>query len=246
MYEKHFGLRHRPYRPTPDIDSYYPATTHENALTQLLQAVSDNEGLMLLMGDAGTGKTLVGHRLLERLDESAATALITNGRVGDAVGLLQAVLYEYALPFAGRSPQEMRLALTDHLLQSYAAGKRNVLVLDEAQHLGPDVLEELRLLGNLEAGDGKAVQFVLVAHEGIWQSLNQPELSAVRQRLAVPARLQPLDIHESADYLVHHLRAVGGRPEAVFTDEALALLAKGAQGIPRLLNQAGHQALILA
>jgi type II secretory pathway predicted ATPase ExeA len=246
MYEAHFGLRRRPFRPTPDCECYYPATTHERALAQLVQAVTDDEGIALLTGNPGSGKTVLCHRLLECLGEETTTAFLTNSHVASRAGLLQALLYDLSLPYEGRGEQEMRLALTDYLLQNYATGRRAVLVIDEAQHLSPDLLEELRLLGNLEAGHGKAVQLVLVAQPWFVESLQQPELASFSQRLVVRSRLEALDVQEAADYLVHHLRTAGGRPEEIITDEALAILARGTHGVPRLLNQAAHQALAIA
>ena len=121
-----------------------------------------------------------------------------------------------------------------------------MLVVDEAQHLTADLLEELRLLGNLEAKNGRALQVVLVALPGFLDILDQPETTGFRQRLAVRLALEPLDRHECTDYLAQHIRAAGGRSQKIFTDEALEILAAGARGIPRLLNQAGHQAMLLA
>ncbi len=246
MTESHFGLRQRPFRPTPDSDAYYPATTHERALARLTQGIAADDGLLLLTGEPGLGKTLLCHRLLERLGEQTVSAFLTNTHIDDRAGLLQAILHEWSLPFAGRGPQEMRLALTDFLLENYQAGRRALLVVDEAHHLPGDLLEALRLLGNLEGSHGRAIQVLLVAQPAILATLQRPELTAARQRLSVRACLQPLDVHEGADYLVHHLRAAGGRPDHILTDEALEILARGSGGIPRLLNQAAQQALQLA
>jgi type II secretory pathway predicted ATPase ExeA len=246
MYETHFGLQQRPFRPTPDTAYYYPATGHERALAQLVQALTDDEGLALLTGEPGTGKTLLCHCLLERLGSAITSAFLTNSHLHNLAGLLQAILFDLSLPYEGRSEQEMRLALTDFLLKNYGAGQRTVLVLDEAQHLTTEILEELRLLGNLEGPQGKALQIVLVAQPSITELLARSELAAFSQRLAVRTRVEPLDLHEAADYLVHHLRVAGGRPEEIVTDEALEILARETRGIPRLLNRAAHQALTLA
>jgi hypothetical protein len=156
------------------------------------------------------------------------------------------MLYDLSLPYEGRSEQELRLALTDYLLSNCAAGRRTVLLIDEAQHLSVDLLEELRLFGNLEARSSKAIQVILVALPCLAQTLGLPELVALQQRLAVRVRLEALGVHEAADYLVHQLRSAGGRPEKIISDEALGLLARATKGIPRLLNQAAHQALSLA
>jgi type II secretory pathway predicted ATPase ExeA len=245
MYETHFGLRRRPFRPLPDRDSYYPATTHEHALHHLLQSIQADEGHMLLIGVPGTGKTLLAHCLLERLDPQTTCAFLTNSHLADRASLLQAILYELSLPHQALAEQPMRLALTDFLLDNFKAGKRGLLIVDEAHHLGPDLLEELRLLGNLESGQGKALQVILIAQPVIQHSLSQPELTALRQRIAVKTTLEPLGADEAADYLMHQLRSAGGRPEAIMTDEAMAILVKGSRGIPRVLNQAALQAMLL-
>jgi type II secretory pathway predicted ATPase ExeA len=246
MYQSHFGLRQRPFRSTPDTACYYPATGHERALAQVLEAVADDEGLVLLTGAPGTGKTLLGHCLVERLGPEVTTAFLTNSHFRDRTGLLQALLYDLSLPYEGRGEQELRLALTDYLLKNCQAGKRLVLLLDEAQHLSPDLLEELRLVGNLEARHSKAFQVVLLSQPCLEVLLRLPELASFNQRLAVRARLEPLGVQEAADYLVHQLRTAGGRPEDIFSDEALEVLARGTNGVPRLLNQTAHQALTLA
>jgi general secretion pathway protein A len=246
MYNSHFGLRQRPFPATPDPARYYPATSHERALARLLHGLADGEGLLVLTGPPGSGKTLLCHCLLERLGSEVATAFLTNSHVTDRAGLFQAILYDLSLSYEGRSEQEMRLILTDHLLKSFAAGKRTVLLIDEAQHLTVDLLEELRLLGNLEARTGKAVQVVLVGQPSLLETLRAPELTGLRQRLAVRAELQPLALQEAADYLLHHVRVAGGKPERVFADEALEIIAQQGKGVPRLLNQAAHQALLLA
>src|SRR5262245_47798791 len=220
MYEGHFGFGHRPFRPTPDSECYYPATSQERALDRLQRGLADDEPLLVLTGEPGTGKTLLCHCLLERLGESVTTAFLTNGHVAGRSGLLQAILFDLSQPYEGRGEQELRLALTDFLLKNFAAGKRAVFVIDEAQHLPPEALEELRLLANLESRRGKAVQVVLAGHSSLLETLRRPELASLAQRAAVRVRLDALPLEEAADYLLHQLRGAGARPEAVFTDEA--------------------------
>jgi type II secretory pathway predicted ATPase ExeA len=246
MYETHFGLRQRPFRPTPDSSCYYPATGHERVLQRLLRALADGEGLVLLTGAPGLGKTLLCHCLLERLGSDVTSAFLTHGRFGSRAGLLQALLYDLSQPHEGRNEQEARLALTDYLLKSFTAGKKVALVIDEAHHLGGDLLEELRLLGNLEARQGKAVQLVLAAQPTLLTTIARPDLACLSQRLAVRAAVEPMNVQESADYLLHQVRVAGGRPEEVIGQESLELLAQGTHGVPRLLNQAAHEALTLA
>jgi type II secretory pathway predicted ATPase ExeA len=245
MNQTRFGLSKRPFPATPDTSSYYPATGHEQALGKILQALLDGEGMALLVGEAGTGKTLLCHCLLERLQTEMAIAFLTNSHGASRKDLLQAILYDLSLPFESGSEQELRLRLTDYLLTNYAQGKRTLLIVDEAQHLPQDALEELRLLGNLEAGQRKAVQVLLVGQPKVLPALAKPGLESLNQRLAVRTALTRLGLEEAVDYLLHHLRIAGARPEEVFTDEALEMLARSTRGIPRLLNQAAHQTLQL-
>jgi type II secretory pathway predicted ATPase ExeA len=243
MYESHFGLRQRPFRSTPDLAAYYPANAHEDALHLLRQAVADDEPIALLYGEPGTGKTLVAGQLLERLGDGISRVFITNGHLQRRADLLQAILYDLGMPYEGRAEQELRLAVTERLLSDFAAGRRTVLVIDEAHHLPADLLEELRLLGNLETPNGRAVQTVLIAQPQILETLQRPDLRALSQRLTVRAELGRLTPEESADYVLHHLRVAGARPEALIDDEALTLIARGSGGIPRVINQIAHMAL---
>jgi type II secretory pathway predicted ATPase ExeA len=246
IYPTHFQLRQRPFPATPDPARYYPATSHERAIARLLGGLTDGEGVLTLTGAPGTGKTLICHCLLERLGSGRNISFLTNGRAGSRAGLLQAILYDLSLPYEGRGEQELRLALTDHLLRSYEEGRGTLLILDEAQDLTPDLLEELRLLGNLESRSGRAFQVVLVGQPPLLETLRRPELTALWQRVAIRAEVEPLPLQEAADYLLHHLRVAGGKPERLFADEALELLCRQTRGVPRLLNQAAHQALRLA
>ena len=252
MIEPHFGLCRRPFPVSPDHACYYPATSHEQALARLLAGLSDGEGQLVLTAPPGLGKTLLGHCLLDRLgvrpgeNGEVEAVFLAGTQARDRAGLLQAILYDLSLPHEGRPEQEMRLALIDHLLCQYAVGKRSILLIDEAQQLSADQLEELRMLGNLEGAAGKAIQVVLLAQPELLTTLARPELASLRQRLAVRAALEPLGVEESADYLLHHLRAAGGNAEQILGAEPLELLARHTHGVPRLLNQAGHQCLRLA
>jgi type II secretory pathway predicted ATPase ExeA len=246
MIEAHFGLRRRPFPASPDHSCYYPATGHERALHRLLAGLEDGEGMLLLTGAPGTGKTLLAHCLIDRLGDGVECACLTHGHTRDRAGLLQAILYDLALPHEGRHEQELRLRLTEHLLKRYSEGRRTVLLIDEAQHLGTDLLEELRMLGNLEGRSGKAVQVVLIGQPEVCATLDDARLASLRQRLAVRAGLEALGVEEAADYLLHHLRSAGARAEQVLGEEALELLARNTHGVPRLLNQAAGLALRLA
>jgi type II secretory pathway predicted ATPase ExeA len=246
MYVKHFGLTRRPFAATTDAPSYYPATAHERALRLLTEALHEQESFAVLTGEAGTGKTLVAHRLIERMGDSRQASWLANTHLPDLPAFLQALLYDLDQPYQGLSEQELRLRLTDHLLRQFQDGRPVLLVIDEAHHLTLAMLEELRLLGNLEARPGKALQVVLVGPPGLLHTLRHTALAGLWQRIGTRVHLPPLDVHEAADYLLHHLRAAGGRPERLITEEGLEALARGTGGVPRLLNQAAHRAFQLA
>jgi len=240
-----FGLKQRPFPNSLDSAWYYPATTHEKALAQLRQALQDEEGIVLITGEPGTGKTLLLQCLLQSLAPDTPSAFLTNSHFPDRRGFFQAILFDLSLAHDQSSEQEMRLKLTDFVLTQHRNGCRLLLLVDEAQNLDLDLLEEIRLLSNLEAGPTKAIQVVLSGQPGLLEMLARPEAAGLSQRLVIRIRLEPLGLEESADYIFHHLRLAGGKPESIISDEGLEVLARGARGIPRVINQATHQALVL-
>lgn len=246
MYLEHFGLRTRPFRTTPDVDAYYPATTYENSLSQIRQALDEDEGIVLLEGAPGSGKTLMAHLLLENLPERWRSVFLTHCRFFGLGDLLQAILFDLGLPYQGLSEHEMRLALIQSCLETFRQGGRTIIIADEAHLLSIEQLEELRLLSNLEGKDGKAVQIVLVRLPGLFDIVRKPGLETFKQRLIVSCRLDSLSVEESADYLMHQIRRAGGQPEKIFGEDVLDILSHASRGVPRLLNQAAHCALKLA
>jgi type II secretory pathway predicted ATPase ExeA len=160
--------------------------------------------------------------------------------------LLQAILFDLNQPYRGLSEQELRLAVTDRILAGAAAGHPTVMVIDEAQHLGPAALEDLRLLGNIETPDGSALLLVLVAQPSFREMLTRPGVEAFSQRLGVRCRIEPFTADESAAYLRHQVRIAGGEPAEVLDDEAVAVIAGACGGVARVLNQAASLAAELA
>src|SRR5438105_332146 len=141
MFESHFAMKHRPFRSPPDTQCYYPASGHELVLTRLVQAMQAEQGVAILCGAAGTGKTLLCHCLLERLQPAPITIFLTNSHFGSRAAFLQAILYDLGKPYEGRGEQELRLAVTEEILNTFASGKYTLIILDEAQNLSAELLE---------------------------------------------------------------------------------------------------------
>lgn len=240
-----FGMRARPFRPGPDPTAYFPAAPHEEALAALRRAMAADEPFAVLTGEPGVGKTLLAQVLLERVGDEAITAVITNSHLETRTALLQALLYDLGLSYEHKSEQELRLTLTDCLLTRMSEGKRTLIVIDEAHHLSADCLEELRLLANLEARQCRGMQVILIGLPELTETLQRPELRALAQRITTRVCLGRLDADESAEFIRRQVRAAGGHDDGIFSDEAIELLAKSAQGVPRILNQAARQSMQL-
>ncbi len=242
----HFGMTRRPFRPGVDSESYFPAPSHEAALAAVAAAFARRESVALLDGPPGTGKSLVARRWLQRLPPEVPRAVLPNVHAPRAGDLLQAILFDLSQPYQGLGEEELRLAVTGQLLAAAASACPTVLLIDEAQHLTPAALEEVRLLGNVETRDGPAAFVLLVAQPALREALGRPGHEALAQRVAVRCGVEPLSPSESAEYLRHQVRAAGGDPERVFEADAVTLLAGACGGVPRVLNQAAGLAAELA
>ncbi len=240
-----FGLTRRPFRPTPDTTLYFPGVTHELAGKALKQAFLDSQGIALLDGSPGLGKTIVAMRFLESLDSDVPRVIVPGVRFSRPADLYQSILFDLGVPYVGLAEQELRLAVADRLLASLASGHPTVLVLEEAQHLGADLLEEIRLLGNLETRSAKALFVILVALPTLHERLSRADGSGLAQRIAVRARLDAWSPEESTQYLFHQFEMCGADPSEVISEEAVQLLATRCGGVPRILNQAANLAMTL-
>lgn len=245
MNGSHFGMVRRPFRPAVDTASYFPAAAHEAAIAALAAAFARHESIVLLDGPTGVGKSLVARKWLESLPAEVPRAVVPNAHAAKPADLLQAILFDLGQPYEKLSEQELRLAVTGQLLD--AAGEfPTVLLIDEAQHLGPAALEELRLLGNVETRGGSAAFALLVAQPSLRDALARPAYETLAQRIGVRCAIEPFTPEESADYLRHQVRAAGGNPARVYDDSAVSLLAGACGGVARLLNQAAGLAVELA
>jgi len=246
MYQHHFGLRAEPFAVTPDPTFLFTGRAHREALAALVYGVKQRRGFICLVGEIGTGKTTLLRALLERLDVSVRTILITHTTIG-CDDLHRMVLQELSIPHAGLTRAEMVHALYEFLLvQFHARHPPPLLIVDEAQNLADEVLEEIRLLTNLEIGDGKLLQVILSGQPELDRNLARPGLRQLGQRIAVRARLDPLDEQETAAYVKHRLRIAAGHGVDLFSRAALRRVWWRTGGLPRLVNILCEMALVNA
>jgi general secretion pathway protein A len=242
MYTRHYGLREKPFSLSPDPRFLFLSTSHREALAHLLYGIESGEGFIAVTGEVGTGKTTLCRTLLERIGPDAEVAYLFNPQL-TGLELLQAVHRELALPGEG-SRAELLEALNRFLLESSRNGRRVLLLVDEAQNLPVETLEELRMLSNLETTTEKLLQIVLFGQPELDALLDSPELRQLRQRIGVRWRLDSLSDPEATDYVLHRLRIAAGNDTELFTPAALRELRRRSRGVPRLVNLLADRALL--
>ncbi len=233
-----YGMERSPFRPAVDTAAYFPAPSHEAALSAIAAAFARRDPIVLVDGPLGVGKSLVARKWLDDLLPDVPRVVITNANAARPADFLQAILFDLGKPYQGLSEQELRLAVTEHLLEAASNGFPTVLAIDEAHHMSQSALEELRMLGNLETHTGAATFSLLIAHPMLRDALHRPAYCIFADRVAMKCALEPLTPEESVAYLRHQVRAAGGDPAKVFSDDAVSLLAAACAGLPRMLNRA--------
>lgn len=246
MYLEHYGLNQPPFSITPDPRFVYLGERHRDALAHLLFGITQGGGggFVQLTGEVGTGKTTLSRLLLEQLPENTRVALVLNPRL-DPVQLLETVCEELRIDLDGRRGSAKALvdALNAFLLDAYAQGLRVVLMIDEAQNLSVDTLEQVRLLTNLETDTQKLLQVILLGQPELRDMLARPELRQLAQRITARYHLTPLDAAGTAGYLHHRFRVAGGQ-HFPFDTRAVQRIHERAGGIPRLVNVIAERALL--
>jgi general secretion pathway protein A len=244
MYESFYGLEENPFNVTPNPEFIYLGEHHREALAQLLYGVREKKGFIVITGEVGTGKTTLVHYLLEKMDGNGhtRTAFLFNPRL-TVNDFIQYILKDLGVRVQGKTKGEYLHNLHRYLLNAYSKDERVVLIVDEAHSLDPELLEEIRLLSNLETSKSKLIQIVLIGQPELDRTLSRPEFRQLRQRINLRYYLPPLSEKETREYIEKRLRIAGAK-ESPFTDKAIKEIYRRSGGIPRLINILCDNALL--
>lgn len=249
MYKAFFNLTRNPFDLTPDPTCFVPTKRHNEALAALYYGIRRHKGFVVLTGEVGTGKTLLLRCLLRLLKESkdVAYAYLFNGRLSPTE-FLQYILSDFGLPASGKNKSDLLFDLGQFLVSRGSRKMTTVLIVDEAHHLSADILEEVRLLSNLETDDDKLLQIVLVGQPELDEKLDSVGLRQIKQRIAVRTQLGSLDAEEAERYIQQRLQIAGGslNPNPLFSAQTMAAVYRHSRGLPRLINTICDNALITA
>jgi general secretion pathway protein A len=249
MYKSFFNLTRYPFDLTPDPACFVPTKRHNEALTALYYGIRRHKGFVVLTGEVGTGKTLLLRCLLGLLKGSkdVTYAYLFNGRLSPSE-FLQYILSDFRLPTSGKNKSELLFDLGQFLVSRGERKMTTVLIVDEAHHLSADILEEVRLLSNLETDDDKLLQIVLVGQPELEEKLDSVGLRQLKQRIAVRTQLGPLDADETKRYIEQRLQIAGANlcPNPLFSSETIAAVHVYSRGLPRLINTICDNALVTA
>jgi len=245
MYLDHFGLTAFPFATTPDPRFFYPSAKHKEALACLLYTVEQRKGFALITGEVGAGKSMLCRAALQRLGERVDAALIVHTSLTPKQ-FFQAACAEFNLPATGKSKIELIHAIKNFLVERREQGYNVLLIIDEAQNLSQKVLEEVRMLGNLETASEKLMQIILVGQPELRSLIGRPELRQLNQRLSVKFHLGTLSPDDVSAYIDHRVSVAGAGDNGLFDAEAKAAVHRASGGVPRLVNVLCDQALLQA
>lgn len=243
MYHKFYGFKEAPFNMTPNSRFFYESAKHIEALSTLIYAIESRKGFVVITGDIGSGKTTVCRTLLNRLDPKTQTALVTNTHISGK-DLLIAVLEDLEVEYAQGSKARLLSQLNQYLIEQLRNDHNVVLIIDEAQNLKPAVLEEVRMLSNLETENEKLIQIIFLGQPELKNKLALPKLEQLRQRIAAYYHLTPLSEDDTRKYILYRLKIAGGSDKRYFTDPALNMIYRFSKGVPRLINQVCDSALL--
>ena len=243
MYEAFYGFHEKPFTLLPDPEFLFLSKKHRMALTMLEYGVVNQAGFSVITGEVGAGKTTLIRKLLHNLDHDITIGLVSNSQCETFEELLQWILFAYELEYTGKSKVELYQEFTSFLIQVYGKNRRAVLIIDEAQHLSANILEQLRMLSNVNADKHQVLQLILVGQPELRSILKRPELQQFAQRIAIDYHLLPLDLEETHKYICHRLTVAGGDAE-IINDEGRELVWRYSRGVPRLINVLCDTALV--
>jgi general secretion pathway protein A len=246
MYKNYFGLKDNPFNVNPDPRYLFLTKEIEEALSGLMYGVQNRKGFITLIGEVGTGKTTLINRLVEWLHQRRVrTAFIFNSRMNTSQ-LFDFILAEFGISCESRTKSQQLMSLNQWLLDRYRAGETAVLIVDEAQNLTYPVLEEIRLLTNLETSTEKLLQIVLSGQQELEEKLKLPELRQLRQRIMLRCKTSPLTKEQTHDYIAERLRIAGASGELIFSPKTVETIHLYSLGIPRVVNLLCEHSLINA
>jgi general secretion pathway protein A len=247
MYKAFFGLKDNPFNVNPDPRYLFMTKEVEEALSSLMYGIQTRKGIITLTGEVGTGKTTLINRLLNWLrGQRARTAFLFNSRM-TSMQLFDFVLAEFEIPCESQSKSQQLMKLNQWLLDRYRAGETAILIVDEAQNLTLSVLEEIRMLTNLETSTEKLLQIILAGQHELEEKLKLPELRQLRQRIVIRSKTAPMSKEQTYDYVFERLRIAGAaNPQGIFSPKALEAIHMFSLGIPRVINLLCEHSLINA
>ena len=246
MYCEFFGFSEKPFTITPNPHFVFLSGTHREAFARLLYGVDNHAGFIVLTGEVGTGKTTMLRTLLGHLDQDKyRNALILNSYLS-RVQLLATICGEFEIQVKHKNSAGYLDALNRFLLDQNILGKTVVLVIDEAQNLKPEVLEQVRMISNLETERDKLIQIILAGQPEFSDTLNRHDLRQLNQRITIRCDLSPMDFADTAEYIRHRMKSAGGRNPELFSKEAVKKIFQFSKGFPRLINVVCEQALVMA
>lgn len=246
MYTRFFGFKESPFNPSPDPKFLYLSRSHRETLASMFYGIEQRRGFIAVIGEVGSGKTTLIHSLLKSLDNRTKTAFIFYPPPTYS-DLLRKILLEFNIDTEGKNEFDMQLKFHHFVIDQFRRGGNVAIILDEAQHISRDVLEQLRLLSNLEAPEEKLFQIMLVGQPELSSKLNQPELRQIRQRIVIRREIEPLTYSEVRSYIKHRLRVAGDEGNLKpFSENALDLISRYSRGIPRMVNILCDNSLLIA